>query len=60
MKLSTEAEVTLRMPFGGPGGIRAVLSRSRFEKLSAHLFRRARLAIDNAAWQVSRHCVLRR
>lgn len=55
--LSTAQKVKLRMPVGGPGGtpLAVVLTRGEFEKLTAPLYRRARLPIDQACWQVSFH-----
>jgi len=52
--LSTAAKVRLRMPIGGAGGgpLEVVLTQQDLERLSADLFRRARLPIDQACWQV--------
>lgn len=44
------AQVTIRMPVGG--GVEAELTRQKFEGLTADLFRRARLPLDQACWQV--------
>lgn len=49
IKLSTEDKVVIRMPVGG--GIEAVLTRQMFEGMTADLFRRARLPLDQACWQ---------
>ena len=42
------------MPLKGRNGqpVEAVLSQQEFESLSADLFRRARLPLDEACWQV--------
>jgi len=52
--LSTAPKVRLRMPIGGSGGgpLEVVLTQQDLERLSAGLFRRARLPIDQACWQV--------
>ena len=54
MALSTAKKVKLRMPVGGPGGgpLQVILTRVELDKMSAPLFRRARLPIDQACWQV--------
>jgi heat shock 70kDa protein 1/2/6/8 len=49
IKLSTEERVVVRMPIAG--GIEATLTRQTFEGLTADLFRRARLPLDQACWQ---------
>lgn len=49
IKLSTEDKVVIRMPVGG--GVEAVLTRQMFEGMTADLFRRARLPLDQACWQ---------
>jgi heat shock 70kDa protein 1/2/6/8 len=49
IKLSTDEKVVIRMPVGG--GIEAVLTRQMFEGMTADLFRRARLPLDQACWQ---------
>lgn len=49
IKLSTEEKVVIRMPVGK--GIEAVLTRQMFEGMTADLFRRARLPLDQACWQ---------
>lgn len=51
--LSTREKVVIRMPLGG--GIEAELSRQLFEGLTNELFRRARLPLDQACWQVGAH-----
>lgn len=38
------------MPLGGPGGLHATLDLATFDSLSADLFRRARLPLDQACW----------
>ena len=55
MALSTTSKVRLRMPIGGAGGgpLEVVLTQQDLERLSLALFRRARLPIDQACWQVS-------
>ena len=55
VKLSEVERVNIRMPVGGPGGggMVATLSRQDLEKLSVALFRRARLPVDQACWQVT-------
>jgi molecular chaperone DnaK (HSP70) len=50
IKLSSEERVVIRMPVGG--GIEAVLTRPMFEKMTKGLFRKARLPLDQACWQV--------
>lgn len=54
MKLSTAQRVALRLPVGGPDGTgsEAVLTRQLFEELAAPLYRRLRMPIDVACWQV--------
>ena len=54
MALSNAPKVRLRMPIGGAGGgpLEVVLTQQDLERLSADLFRRARLPIDQACWQV--------
>ena len=54
------------MPLKGRDGqrVEAVLSQQEFEQLSADLFRRARLPLDQACWQVcnlrhAMHCFQR-
>ncbi|KAL4457798.1 hypothetical protein ABPG75_012663 [Micractinium tetrahymenae] len=49
IKLSTEERVVIRMPVGG--GIEAALTRQMFESMTKHLFRKARLPLDQACWQ---------
>ncbi|KAL4443054.1 hypothetical protein ABPG77_008545 [Micractinium sp. CCAP 211/92] len=49
IKLSSEDRVVIRMPVGG--GIEAVLTRQMFESMTKHLFRKARLPLDQACWQ---------
>ena len=53
MQLSTTPKVRLRMPVGGAGGgpLEVVITQQDLERLSAPLFRRARLPIDQACWQ---------
>lgn len=55
MRLSDTASVAIKMPLTGRDGqpIQAVLTQQDFERLSADLFRRARLPLDEACWQVS-------
>eukprot|EP00883_Tetradesmus_obliquus_P007855 jgi/Sobl393_1/18509/SZX73966.1 len=50
VQLSEHEQVTLRMPLGGPGGLQATLDQATFDSLSADLFRRARLPLDQACW----------
>ncbi|WIA29514.1 hypothetical protein OEZ86_012015 [Tetradesmus obliquus] len=50
VQLSEHEQVTLRMPLGGPGGLQATLDLATFDSLSADLFRRARLPLDQACW----------
>jgi molecular chaperone DnaK len=38
------------MPLGGPGGLQVTLDQATFDNLSADLFRRARLPLDQACW----------
>ena len=54
MRLSDTASVAIKMPLTGRNGqpIQAVLTQQDFERLSADLFRRARLPLDEACWQV--------
>jgi molecular chaperone DnaK len=47
--LSRRERVVVRMPAGG--GVEAALTRQAFEGLTAGLFRRARLPLDQACWQ---------
>ncbi len=56
VQLSTAAKVRLRMPVGGASGgpLEVVLTQRELERLAAPLFRRARLPIDQACWQVLR------
>lgn len=49
IKLSSEDRVVIRMPVGG--GIEATLTRQMFESMTKHLFRKARLPLDQACWQ---------
>jgi hypothetical protein len=42
--------VPCRMPLGGPGGLQVTLDQATFDSLSADLFRRARLPLDQACW----------
>ena len=58
MELSTASKVRLRMPLGGAGGgpLEVVLTQQDLERLSAPLFRRARLPIDQACWQARFSC----
>ena len=55
VKLSSAQRVALRLPLGGPDGrgAEAVLTRQLLEELTAALFRRLRMPIDVACWQVS-------
>ena len=48
--LSERERVTLRVPLAG--GVEAQLTRQGFEGLCKQLFRRARLPLDRACWQV--------
>ena len=54
IRLSDTASVAIKMPFTGRDGepIQAVLTQQHFDRLSADLFRRARLPLDEACWQV--------
>ncbi len=52
MRLTDAPRVALRVP--GAGGGLAVLTRQALESLAAPLFRRMRLPIDAACWQVRR------
>lgn len=54
MRLSETASVAIKMPLKGRSGqpVEAVLTQQEFEGLSADLFRRARLPLDEACWQV--------
>ena len=54
VKLSSAQRVALRLPLGGPDGrgAEAVLTRQLLEELAAPLFRRLRMPIDVACWQV--------
>jgi hypothetical protein len=38
------------MPLGGPGGLQVTLDQATFDSISADLFRRARLPLDQACW----------
>ena len=49
IKLSSDEKIVIRMPVGG--GIEAILTRKMFEGMTADLFRRARLPLDQACWQ---------
>lgn len=49
ISLSEQERVLIRMPIGD--GIEAELSQQTFEGLTADLFRRARLPLDQACWQ---------
>lgn len=49
LKLSTSEAAVIRMPLAG--GIETTLTRQKFEALTADLFRRARLPLDQACWQ---------
>ena len=49
LQLSVSDEAVIRMPLGG--GIQATLTRQKLESLTDHLFRRARLPLDQACWQ---------
>lgn len=55
VKLSTAERVAIKTPVKGPDGQpgEVVLTRQLLEKLTADLYRRAALAIDQACWQVS-------
>ncbi len=61
IRLSETSSVAIKMPLKGRDGqrVEAVLSQQEFEQLSADLFRRARLPLDQACWQVciSRHAM---
>ncbi|KAF8073120.1 dnaK [Scenedesmus sp. PABB004] len=52
VSLSDAPAVTLRMPVGGPGGgpLMVTLDQATLDELSADLFRRARLPLDQACW----------
>ncbi|KAK9810103.1 hypothetical protein WJX72_004949 [[Myrmecia] bisecta] len=50
IQLSESERVAFNMPFGSEG-LRAVLTRQELEKMTAPLFRRARLPLDQACWQ---------
>lgn len=54
IRLSDTASVAIKMPLKGRDSqpIQAVLTQQKFEQLSADLFRRARLPLDEACWQV--------
>lgn len=54
IRLSDTASVAIKMPLTGRDGepIQAVLTQQDFDRLSADLFRRARLPLDEACWQV--------
>ena len=54
IRLSDTASVAIKMPLKGRDGqpIQVVLTQQKFEELSADLFRRARLPLDEACWQV--------
>lgn len=54
IRLSDTASVAIKMPLKGRDSqpIQAVLTLQKFEQLSADLFRRARLPLDEACWQV--------
>ena len=60
MRLSETTSVTIKMPLKGRDGqpVEAVLSQQEFERLSADLFRRARLPLDEACWQVCTLCCI--
>lgn len=60
MRLSETTSVTIKMPLKGRDGqlIQALLSQQEFERLSADLFRRARLPLDEACWQVCTLCFI--
>ncbi|DBA67062.1 TPA: hypothetical protein ACH3X2_001393 [Trebouxia sp. C0005] len=53
IRLSETSSVVIKMPLKGRDGqlVEAVLSQQEFEQLSADLFRRARLPLDQACWQ---------
>eukprot|EP00884_Botryococcus_braunii_P007549 jgi/Botrbrau1/16796/Bobra.150_2s0025.1 len=53
IKLSSGETVAVKTPVGGPGGgpAEVILTRQLLEKLTADLYRRAALAIDQACWQ---------
>ncbi|KAL3139986.1 hypothetical protein ABBQ38_004272 [Trebouxia sp. C0009 RCD-2024] len=53
IRLSDTASVAIKMPLKGRDSqpIQAVLTLQKFEQLSADLFRRARLPLDEACWQ---------
>jgi len=50
VRLTDAPRVALRVP--GAGGGLAVLTRQALESLAAPLFRRMRLPVDAACWQV--------
>lgn len=54
IRLSEKSAVALNLPLKGKAGqpIQAVLTQQEFERLSADLFRQARLPLDTACWQV--------
>ena len=54
VRLSETSSVAIKIPLKGRDGqpVQAVLSQQEFERLSADLFRRARLPLDEACWQV--------
>lgn len=54
MRLSETGSVAIKMPLKGRDGqpVQAVLTQQEFERMSADLFRRARLPLDEACWQV--------
>ena len=58
IRLSETSSVAIKMPLKGRDGqrVEAVLSQQEFEQLSADLFRRARLPLDQACWQVCNSC----
>eukprot|EP00798_Chlamydomonas_sp_ICE-L_P030049 gene30049-35020_t len=52
VQLADNDEVVLRMPVGGRdgGGVEAILTRAQLDKLSAPLWKRCRMPLDQACW----------